>query len=76
METTGLPKLGTTFTVDRVKIPYGCTFQFCGCTPGRCKKCTGSAVFLGAMGILYGVAGTINMADVARQMDWLAADEV
>ena len=43
----GLPRLGTTFTVTGIRFPYGCTFSFCGCTPGRCNSCTGSLLVVG-----------------------------
>ena len=46
---TGVPRLGTTFTVERIRIPYGCTYQFCGCTVGRCKRCTGAVLYVGAI---------------------------
>ena len=43
----GLPQLGTTFTVTGMRFPYGCTYSFCGCTPGRCNSCTGSLLVVG-----------------------------
>jgi len=36
----------------------------------------GSAVFLIALGILYGVLGTLNMADMAQQVSQLQGDDV
>jgi multicomponent K+:H+ antiporter subunit D len=36
----------------------------------------GSAVFLIALGILYGVLGTLNMADMAQQVSSLQGDDV
>lgn len=36
----------------------------------------GSAVFLIALGILYGVLGTLNMADMAQQVSRLQGDDV
>jgi len=36
----------------------------------------GSAVFLIALGILYGVLGTLNMADMAQQVSHLQGDDV
>ena len=37
---------------------------------------TGSAVFLIALGILYGVLGTLNMADMAQKVALLRGDDV
>jgi hypothetical protein len=44
---TGLPKLGTTFTVNNIKTPALCTRKFCGCTVGKCNTCQGSVLLFG-----------------------------
>jgi len=36
----------------------------------------GSAIFLVALGILYGVLGTLNMADMAQKITYLQGDDV
>ena len=48
LSVTGLPKIGSTFAVDGIRLPYGCTYQDCGCTVGPCKKCSGAVLVLGA----------------------------
>jgi hypothetical protein len=44
---TGVPKLGTTFTVNGISTPAVCTLRFCGCTVGRCNSCQGSVLVFG-----------------------------
>jgi hypothetical protein len=44
---TGLPKLGTTFTVHNILTPGACTKKFCGCNPGKCNTCQGSILVFG-----------------------------
>ncbi len=47
LSVTGLPKLGTSFTVHGIAFPSVCTRKFCGCTVGPCNDCRGSVLFLG-----------------------------
>ncbi len=44
---TGLPKLGGSFQVPRIRFPMMCTRRFCGCNVGPCNVCTGSVLVLG-----------------------------
>ncbi len=43
----GVPKLGGSFTAGGIMYPSFCTRRFCGCNPGVCNKCGGSALILG-----------------------------
>ena len=48
---TGLPKLGTTFTVNNIRTPALCTKKFCGCQVGPCNSCTGNVLVFGIVRI-------------------------
>ena len=47
LSVTGLPKLGTSFSVDGIAFPSFCTRKFCGCNVGPCNDCRGAVLFLG-----------------------------
>jgi hypothetical protein len=44
---TGLPKMGSTFTVNGIMTPGLCTKKFCGCNVGKCNSCVGSILVFG-----------------------------
>lgn len=47
LQISGLPKLGSTFTVTGIRFPGACTRKFCVCTCCDCNDCSGSVLFLG-----------------------------
>jgi hypothetical protein len=47
LKISGLPKLGSTFTVTGIRFPGACTRKFCVCTCCDCNDCSGSVLFLG-----------------------------
>ncbi|MCA8958049.1 MAG: hypothetical protein KDC87_18380 [Planctomycetes bacterium] len=56
MSITGLPKLGTTFTVNNVLTPGLCTRKFCGCNVGPCNTCQGAVLVFGLVPIVAPIA--------------------
>lgn len=47
LQIQGLPKLGSTFTVNGIRFPGACTRKFCLCTCCDCNDCSGSVLFVG-----------------------------
>ena len=47
LSVTGLPKLGTSFTVSGIAFPSVCTRKSCNCIVGPCNDCRGAVLFLG-----------------------------
>ena len=47
LQVTGLPKLGSSFTVSGIMFPGACTLKFCSCTCCNCNTCSASVLFVG-----------------------------
>jgi len=47
LQVTGLPKLGSSFTVSGIMFPGACTLRFCNCTCCKCNTCNASVLFVG-----------------------------
>ncbi|MHC4513799.1 MAG: hypothetical protein ACYTGW_05440 [Planctomycetota bacterium] len=47
LQITGLPKLGSSFTVSGIMFPGACTLKYCPCTCCKCNICNGSVLFIG-----------------------------
>jgi hypothetical protein len=44
---SGLPKLGSSFTVSGILFPGACTQKFCNCACCNCNTCRSSVLFVG-----------------------------
>lgn len=47
LQVSGLPKLGSSFTVSGIMFPGACTLRFCNCTCCNCNTCNASVLFVG-----------------------------
>ncbi len=58
---SGAPKIGTTFTINKIRYPSFCTRKLCLCNCCDCNNCGGAIVFFGAQRLTLPLPGGCNL---------------
>lgn len=58
LQVSGLPKLGTSFTVSGIRFPSMCTRKFCSCACCDCNTCMGSLLVFGVSRVKLRLPGS------------------